>query len=195
MNFQWVRIVDVNTVLVAGMRYDLTLELTTPGTSDPRRYCASVWEKLDGKIVLWDWEIIDEIGFSPKITDLANFAVNTLNCFGNTDLQLVRILKASTNPAFGLRFVLTLELTANGASYSKVYRHGSRFHAEVRDAKTNELVNDLANFAVEEYNQKENAHLRFLELLHATCSEVVAGMSYNIVVALDDGYDITWQKC
>ncbi|WMV35655.1 hypothetical protein MTR67_029040 [Solanum verrucosum] len=141
--------------------------------------------------------------------DLARFAVQDHNKKEKAHLEFVEVLNVKEQVVAGMMYYITL--AATDAGKKKIYE-AKIWVKEWEDFKkvvefklvgddiaklggitdvpfpNNPEFRDLARFAVQDYNKKENAHLEFVEVLNVK-EQVVAGMMYYItLVATDDGY-------
>ncbi|KAK4719724.1 hypothetical protein R3W88_018062 [Solanum pinnatisectum] len=141
--------------------------------------------------------------------DLARFAVQDHNKKEKAHLEFVEVLNVKEQVVAGMMYYITL--AATDAGKKKIYeakiwvKEWEDFKKVVEfklvgddSAKTGGIIiipfpisfefQDLARFAVQDYNKKENAHLEFVEVLNVK-EQVVAGMMYYItLVATDAGY-------
>ncbi|KAH0664371.1 hypothetical protein KY284_029302 [Solanum tuberosum] len=146
--------------------------------------------------------------------DLARFAVQDHNKKEKAHLEFVEVLNVKEQVVAGMMYYITL--AATDAGKKKIYeakiwvKEWEDFKKVVEfklvdddSAKPGGIIivpfpisskfQDLAHFAVQDYNKKENAHLEFVEVLNVK-EQVVAGMMYYItLVATDDGYKKIYQ--
>nr|4LZI_A Chain A, Multicystatin [Solanum tuberosum] len=145
---------------------------------------------------------------SPEFQDLTRFAVHQYNKDQNAHLEFVENLNVKKQVVAGMLYYITFAATDGGKKkiyetkiWVKVWENFKKvveFKLVGDDsAKLGGIINvpfpnnpefqDLARFAVQDYNKKENAHLEFVENLNVK-EQLVAGMLYYItLVAIDAG--------
>ncbi|KAK6787925.1 hypothetical protein RDI58_016450 [Solanum bulbocastanum] len=145
---------------------------------------------------------------SPEFKDLARFAIQDYNKKENAHLEFVENLNVKEQVVAGMMYYITL--AAIDAGKKNIYetkiwvKEWEDFKKVVEfklvgddDAKTGGIINvpnpnspefqDLACFAVQDYNNTQNAHLEFVENLNVK-EQLVSGMMYYItLVAIDAG--------
>ncbi|KAL3366981.1 hypothetical protein AABB24_011614 [Solanum stoloniferum] len=141
--------------------------------------------------------------------DLARFAVQDHNKKEKAHLEFVEVLNVKEQVVAGMMYYITLAATDAGKKKiyeAKIWVKEWEDFQKVVEFKlvgddiaklggitdvpfpNNPEFRDLARFAVQDYNKKENAHLEFVEVLNVK-EQVVAGMMYYItLVATDAGY-------
>ncbi|KAL3335828.1 hypothetical protein AABB24_031850 [Solanum stoloniferum] len=155
-------------------------------------------------------DIINVQGINSLVfQDLARFAVQDHNKKEKAHLEFVEVLNVKEQVVAGMMYYITL--AATDAGKKKIYeakiwvKEWEDFKKVVEfklvgddSAKPGGIIivpfpnspefQDLARFAVQDYNKKENAHLEFVEVLNVK-EQVVAGMMYYItLVVTDAGY-------
>ncbi|KAL3366977.1 hypothetical protein AABB24_011613 [Solanum stoloniferum] len=143
---------------------------------------------------------------SPEFQDLARFAVQDYNNTQNAHLEFVENLNVKEQLVAGMIYYITL--VATDAGKKKIYeakiwvKEWEDFKKVVEfklvgddSAKPGGIIivpfpnspefQDLARFAVQDFNKKENGHLEFVEVLNLK-EQVVAGIMYYIILAATD---------
>ncbi|XP_027773479.1 multicystatin-like isoform X2 [Solanum pennellii] len=143
---------------------------------------------------------------NPEFQDLARFAVHDYNKSQNAHLEFVENLNVKKQVVAGMLYYITF--AATDAGKKNIYetkilvKEWEDFKKVVEfkvlgddSAKLGGIINvpfpnspefqDLARFAVQDYNNKEKAHLEFVEVLNVK-EQVVAGMMYYITLAVTD---------
>ncbi|KAL3366978.1 hypothetical protein AABB24_011613 [Solanum stoloniferum] len=143
---------------------------------------------------------------SPEFQDMARFAVQDYNNTQNAHLEFVENLNVKEQLVAGMIYYITL--VATDAGKKKIYeakiwvKEWEDFKKVVEfklvgddSAKPGGIIivpfpnspefQDLARFAVQDFNKKENGHLEFVEVLNLK-EQVVAGIMYYIILAATD---------
>ncbi|KAL3335829.1 hypothetical protein AABB24_031850 [Solanum stoloniferum] len=144
-----------------------------------------------------------------EFQNLTRFAIHQYNKNQNAHLEFVENLNVKKQVVAGMLYYITFVATDGGKK--KIYeakiwvKEWENFKKVVEfkligddNAKFGDIISvpfpnipefrDLARFAVQDYNKKENAHLEFVEVLNVK-EQVVAGMMYYItLVVTDAGY-------
>ncbi|XP_069155535.1 multicystatin-like [Solanum lycopersicum] len=145
---------------------------------------------------------------SPEFQDLARFAVQDYNNKEKAHLEFVEVLNVKEQVVAGMMYYITLAVTDAGKKkiyeaniWVKEWEHFIKvveFKPVSDDSvKTGDIVDvpdpnipplqDLARFAVQDYNKAQNAHLEYVENLNVK-EQLVAGTLYYItLVATDAG--------
>nr|AAQ14319.1 protease inhibitor [Vigna unguiculata] len=145
---------------------------------------------------------------SVEIANLARFAVDDHNKKQNGVLEFVRVISAKQQVVSGILYYITLE--AKDGETKKVYKtkvwvrewlnpkEVQEFNlvtdsaigtkdGGVGDVPSDTLhIENLARFAVDQYNKNENANLEFVRVIDAK-EQVVEGFIYYITLEAKDG--------
>ncbi|QCE04283.1 cathepsin F [Vigna unguiculata] len=145
---------------------------------------------------------------SVEIANLARFAVDDHNKKQNGVLEFVRVISAKQQVVSGILYYITLE--AKDGETKKVYKtkvwvrewlnpkEVQEFNLvtdsaiETKDGGVGDVPSDtlhienLARFAVDQYNKNENANLEFVRVIDAK-EQVVEGFIYYITLEAKDG--------
>ncbi|KAJ4827380.1 hypothetical protein Tsubulata_007370 [Turnera subulata] len=154
---------------------------------------------------------IPDAATNPEVIELARFAVDEHNKLENELLVFKEVVKASEEIVAGQLYGITLKAAKPGdvshlyeakvllpaapvevkvllefkptSETPQPRPPGSTVGApgDIPDAATNPEVIELARFAVDEHNKKENEHLVFKEVVRAS-EQVVAGLLYRITL-------------
>ncbi|XP_049408709.1 multicystatin-like isoform X2 [Solanum stenotomum] len=143
---------------------------------------------------------------SLEFQDLTRFAIHQYNKNQNAHLEFVENLNVKEAVVAGMLYYITFVATDGGKIkiyeakiWVKVWENFKKvveFKLVGDDsAKPGGIINvpfpnnpefqDLARFAVQDYNKKEKAHLEFVEILNVK-EQVVAGMMYYITLVVTD---------
>ncbi|XP_020206154.1 cystatin-1 [Cajanus cajan] len=146
---------------------------------------------------------------SVEIQNLALFAVDQYNQNQNASLEFVKVISAKKQDVAGVIYDITLE--AKDGNTNKVYEtkvwvtlSNSKQVQEFKEVTTTTVepisggisdvpgaansveIEDLARFAVDEHNKKENAAVEFVKVISAK-QQVVSGTLYYITFEAKDG--------
>ncbi|KAL9992313.1 putative Cystatin domain-containing protein [Helianthus debilis subsp. tardiflorus] len=146
---------------------------------------------------------VKDFANSLEIEDLARFAVDEHNKKQNTLLEFGKVLNAKEQIVAGKLCYITLEATDGGVKktyeakvWVKAWENFKELQefkpvdattpviggiTEVKDFANSLVIDDLARFAVDEQNKKQNTLLEFGKVLDAK-EQVVAGMLYYITL-------------
>uniref|UniRef100_M1A5K0 Cysteine proteinase inhibitor n=1 Tax=Solanum tuberosum TaxID=4113 RepID=M1A5K0_SOLTU len=148
---------------------------------------------------------------NPQFQDLAHFVVQKYNKNQKAQLEFVEVLNVKEQVVAGMMYYITLAAT-DDAGKKKIYE-AKIWVKEWEDFKkviefklligddvpilggiinvqgiNNLVFQDLARFAIQDHNKKENAHLEFVEVLNVKEQVVVGMMCYITLEATDAGY-------
>ncbi|KAL0390743.1 UNVERIFIED_CONTAM: Multicystatin [Sesamum calycinum] len=142
------------------------------------------------------------VDITPDIIDLGRFAVQEHNKKENTHLEFKKVYSAKVQVVNGSSYYLTLEAANEGENNfydAKVYKSWDNNDKGLTEFKSREArpgaihpiditpkVNDLARFAFEEHNKKENTLLVFKRVWSAM-EQVVEGFMYYLTLEAADG--------
>ncbi|XP_060172526.1 multicystatin-like [Lycium barbarum] len=153
---------------------------------------------------------------SVKYQDLARFAVQDFNQKQNALLEFVKVLGVKQQEVAGMMYYITLEAIDGGKKKTyetKIWEKEWEKFKEVQEFKlvgddtikiggitdvpagseNSVKYQDLARFAVQDFNQKQNARLEFVKVLSVK-QQVVSGMMYYITLeAIDGGKKKTYE--
>ncbi|KAJ0937870.1 putative Cystatin domain-containing protein [Helianthus annuus] len=126
------------------------------------------------------------------IEDLAPIAVEIYNRKKNVQLKFWKVLRVDdpmkiTLKAANGRFMNTYEATVSVEPMEL-----NPVDVDGPDVEPSDLINKLAEFAVDEYNRKKNAHLEFWKvILEVKKQNVDDGIMYYITLKAVDGGLVT----
>ncbi|CAJ1971226.1 unnamed protein product [Sphenostylis stenocarpa] len=141
-----------------------------------------------------------------EIQDLARYAVEDHNQKQNDTLQYLRVISAKQQVVKGINYFITLEARRGGLLFvyeTKVWVFSNikevlEFNPVVDSTTNTETgqifdvppdsieIENVARFAVDQYNKDENANLVFVRAIHAK-KQVVQGFNYFITLEAKDG--------
>ncbi|QCE01552.1 cathepsin F [Vigna unguiculata] len=149
--------------------------------------------------------ITDVPANSVEIENLARFAVDDYNKKQNAVLEFVRVISAKKQDVSGVLYYITLE--AKDGETKNVYetkvwvrewlnsKEVLEFKLVSTDTKGGGVsdvpsdtahIENLARFAVDQYNKNQNANLEFVRVIDAK-EQVVEGFMYYITLEAKDG--------
>ncbi|KAG5602690.1 hypothetical protein H5410_034060 [Solanum commersonii] len=199
-HLEFVENLNVKEQLVSGMMYYITLAATDVGNK--KEYEAKIWVKewedfkkvIDFKLVGNDSAKIlggfTEVPFpnSPEFQDLTCFAIHQYNKNHNAHLEFVENLNVKKQVVAGMLYYITFvwENFKKVVEFKLVGDDSAKLGGIINvPFPNNPEFLDLARFAVQDFNKKENAHLEFVENLNVK-EQLVAGMLYYITLAAID---------
>uniref|UniRef100_M1A5P8 Cysteine proteinase inhibitor n=1 Tax=Solanum tuberosum TaxID=4113 RepID=M1A5P8_SOLTU len=149
-----------------------------------------------------------DVPFENKVEfdDLARFAVQDYNQKNDSSLEFKKVLNVKQQIVAGIMYYITFEATEGGNKKEYEAKILLRKWEDLKKVVGFKLVGDdstmpggivnvpnpnntkfqeLARFAIQDYNKKQNAHLEFVENLNVK-EQVVAGIMYYITLAATD---------